>query len=77
MQITIVDSPETIKAREPFLRILRDMEMETESKMRQRGLSDRQLAILRREHLLKTRLIIDQLVQVENRCADRYYILAS
>jgi hypothetical protein len=77
MKITIVDSPETIKAREPFLRILRDMEAETESKMHQRGLSDRELATLHREHLIKTQPIIDQLAQLESRCADRYYILAS
>jgi hypothetical protein len=65
MQISFIDSPETIKAREPHLIVLRDMERETESKMQQRGLSDRELSALHREHLMKIRPVIDELVRIE------------
>jgi len=79
MQITILDSPETVKAREPFLRILRDMEQETRSKMQPRGsirLSDRELSALHREHLMKIQPVINQLVRIEQR-STRYYMVAS
>jgi len=79
MQITILDSPETVKAREPFLRILEDMEQETRNKMRPRGsirLSDRELSALHREHLMKIEPVINQLVRIEQR-STRYYMVAS
>lgn len=67
MQIDFIDSSETVKAREPFLRFLRDMEHETEGKMRQRGLSNRELSALHREHLMKIQPVIDELVRIETR----------
>jgi len=76
MQITILDSPETVKAREPFLRILRDMEQETRSKMQQRRLSDRELSALHRQHLIKIQPVIDQIVRVEL-LSVRHVMLAS
>jgi hypothetical protein len=78
MQITILDSPETLKAREPFLRILRDMEQETRSRMQPRGsirLSDRELSALHREHLMKVQPVMDALVWIENRSV-RHYMVA-
>jgi hypothetical protein len=74
MQITILDSPETVKAREPFLRILQDMEHETRGKMQQRGLSDRELSALHREHLMKIQPVIDQLVRIENHSVRHYMV---
>lgn len=76
MQITILDTPETVKAREPFLHMLREMEQETRDKTQQRGLSNRELSALHREHLIKTRPLIDELVRIENHSV-RHYILAS
>lgn len=76
MNLTIVDSPETVKAREPFLRILRDMEQDTRNRMRQRGLSDRELSALHRKHLMKIQPAIDELVRIETRSV-RHIMVAS
>lgn len=74
--VDFLDSDEIVKAREPFLLILRDMERETEGKMRQRGLSNRELSALHREHLMKIQPVLDQLVQIEMRSV-RHIMVAS
>lgn len=76
MQIDFIDSPEIVKAREPHLIVLRDMEQETLGKMRHRGLSDRELSDLHREHLMKIRPVMDQLVRIEM-CSLRHIMVVS